>query len=107
MLSKCANPECSAVFRYLHQGKIFFLSPTPELQMASGGACPWLYERFWLCDDCSKQMTIVWRGTQAKLVRLPECAEQSGLLQLLPASEYAVSRGRLRGRAAHAGADDV
>src|ERR1700752_692239 len=30
MLSKCANPECSEILRYLHQGKIFCLSPTPE-----------------------------------------------------------------------------
>jgi hypothetical protein len=23
MVSKCANPDCSAVFRYFHQGKLF------------------------------------------------------------------------------------
>ena len=32
MLSKCANPECFEQFRYLHQGKIFLLTPPPELQ---------------------------------------------------------------------------
>ena len=106
MLSKCANPECFEVFRYLHQGRIFFLSPTREVQMVTGNAFPSLHERFWLCDNCSKQMTIIWGGTRAKLVRLPVEAEQPGPLQLLPAAEYAVSRGRLRGRAAYAGRDD-
>jgi len=105
MLSTCANPACSEVFRYLHQGKIFFLSPTPEVQMATGGTCPWLYERFWLCDNCSKQMTIVWRGMQAKLVQLPVKLEPEGTFQLLPASEYALTHGRLRGRAACATQD--
>ena len=30
MLSKCANPECSEQFRYLHQGKMFCLIPAPK-----------------------------------------------------------------------------
>jgi hypothetical protein len=36
MLSKCANPGCSETFRYLCQGKIFCLSPTPEVETSSG-----------------------------------------------------------------------
>jgi hypothetical protein len=108
MLSKCANPECSEVFRYLHQGKIFLLSPTPEVQMATENACPSLYERFWLCDRCSKLMTVVWAGTGAKLVSLPS-ATAPGPSSLPPAPERAFGndvRNRLRGRAASAGPDD-
>jgi len=96
MLSKCVNPECSEVFRYLRQGKIFLLSPTPEVQMVAGTAHPWLYERFWLCDKCSKQMTVVWGGTEAKLVALPARTEQ----------ETGMNKGRLRGHAAAVGRDD-
>jgi len=71
VLSKCANPECSEQFRFLHEGKVFQLTPTPEVQEMSEGAFPGLYERFWLCDRCSKEMTLIWAGTHAKLVPLP------------------------------------
>jgi hypothetical protein len=71
MVSKCANPACSERFLYLHQGKIFQLTPTPEVEEAGGGFVPSLYERFWLCDQCCKQMTLVWAGTEAKVVPLP------------------------------------
>lgn len=71
MLSKCANPECSEQFRYLHQGRLFCLTPTPELQATSYGSLEFLYERFWLCERCSKQMRVVWDGVQATVERLP------------------------------------
>ena len=71
MLSKCANPKCSETLRYLHQGKIFSLAPTPEVQTVTG-LLPALEERFWLCERCSKEMTLVWGGTQVKLVPLPK-----------------------------------
>ena len=70
MVSKCANPECSERFLYLHQGRIFQLTPAPEIAVG-GGFAPQLYERFWLCDKCSKTMTLVWGGTEAELVPLP------------------------------------
>lgn len=71
MLSKCANPACSERFRYLHQGKLFQLTPLPELEAATGIIVPQLYERFWLCDRCSKEMTVVWGGTEAEVIPLP------------------------------------
>ena len=71
MLSKCANPECNEQFRYLHQGKLFHLSPTPEIQAQSDESYEALYERFWLCDQCCKRMSVVWDGTQAAIVSLP------------------------------------
>lgn len=71
MLSKCANPECSEQFRYLHQGRVFCLTPTPEVQATSYGSLEFLYERFWLCDRCSKTMKVVWDGYKAKVEVLP------------------------------------
>jgi hypothetical protein len=106
MLSKCANPDCLEVFRHLHQGKIFFLSPTPEVERATGGEHPALYERFWLCDKCSKQMKVVWGGTQVKLERLPPQTMQNGTAAHGPTSGHEISKGRMRGRAASAGRDD-
>ena len=105
MLSKCANPGCSEVFRYLHEGKVFHLSPTPKVQMAAGSASSSLHERFWLCDECSKRMTVVWDGTQAKVVRLPLNDGPAKPFPPQPAFEREMNGGRLR-RAASVGRDD-
>jgi len=76
MVSKCANPECKEQFRYLHQGKIFHLTPTPDVEKKIRDSSPALYERFWLCDKCCRKMTLVWGGTEAKLIPLPpSCSE--------------------------------
>jgi len=105
MLSKCANPECSEVFRYLHQGRIFHLSPTPEIQKASSH--PSLHERFWLCTECSMKMTLVWGGTQVKLVRVPIAAQTVEEPPPPPGPRIETkTRGRLRGRRASAGSDN-
>jgi hypothetical protein len=65
MLSKCANPGCSASFLYLHQGKLFRLEtsgngddtrigvPDPQGKNSSRRL-----EYFWLCDDCASVMTV-------------------------------------------------
>ena len=103
MLSKCANPECSEIFRYLHEGKVFYLAPTPEVRIARQMLIPELNERFWLCAKCSKEMTLIWGGKQAQLVRLPVKA-----VTLPPPSapKNELRRRRLRGRAASAGRED-
>lgn len=99
MVSKCANPACSEQFRYLHEGKLFHLTPTPEIQASEDGELPFLYERFWLCDACAKKMTLVWGGTGAKLVPLPEKP-----LKLTAVDSGRVVRRRpLKRRAVHAG----
>lgn len=100
MLSKCANPECSAVLRYLRQGKIFYLAPTPDVQIAMGIQCPTLRERFWLCDRCSKEMTMVWSGTEAQLASLPTKLPAP---VPSPAHKTALKKMRARSRAASAG----
>lgn len=98
MLSKCANPECSEVLRYLHQGKIFHLFPSPAVEAAT--LSPAHYERFWLCGQCSQEMTLVWGGTQVKLV--PLAAKPAP--QIPP--EGSSSTRRRRARAASAGRED-
>ncbi|HEX4786747.1 MAG TPA: hypothetical protein VH350_20575 [Candidatus Sulfotelmatobacter sp.] len=101
MLSKCANPECSAVLRYLHQGKLFYLAPTPDVQIAMGMQCPLLHERFWLCDRCSKEMNVVWIGSKVEVAPwptkapdpVPSAARKSALEQIQTRSR-AASAGR-------------
>ncbi len=59
MLSKCANPDCSAPFHYLREGKLF--------QVEAGASGPRLVsdkrparkiEYFWLCGTCADTMTL-------------------------------------------------
>jgi hypothetical protein len=103
MLSKCANPECTEIFRYLHAGKIFYLAPTPNIQIAMGMQHPELFERFWLCAQCSKQMTLVWGGTEVKVVPLPA---KLAIVPRAPATKKPVGGRRSKARSASAGRED-
>jgi hypothetical protein len=99
VVSKCANPDCSEEFRYLRQGKLFLLTPTPDVQAATAGGHASMYERFWLCEQCCKQLTLVWGGAEAKVVPL---AAKSPTLPAV-VSARAVAKEQPRRRAAHAG----
>lgn len=57
MVSKCANPNCASVFRYLHEGRLFHVPGQATKGTFSGGSAH--DEFFWLCSECSKQLTIV------------------------------------------------
>jgi hypothetical protein len=83
MLSKCANPECSAKFRYLHEGKVFRVEPDatshpskpPHIELAAAVPQRALIakkpadrpEYFWLCSSCSERSTV---GTDSRGVVL-------------------------------------
>jgi hypothetical protein len=64
MLSKCASPGCSNVFRYLHEGKLYLIDfkaalirrkyPAANTPQESKAAL----EYAWLCADCARDLTI-------------------------------------------------
>lgn len=62
VLQKCANPVCSAQFRYLHQGKLFEVeiqysdSPPNDQREPSNGNVH--VERWWLCSVCAAHTTV-------------------------------------------------
>jgi hypothetical protein len=64
MLAKCANPACSARFRYLHEGRLFAIeSDTGSARIGlmsdpeyTGGRHRLQY--FWLCSSCCRTMTL-------------------------------------------------
>jgi hypothetical protein len=66
MVSKCANPKCSAPFQYFREGKIFQVEvdgsggirPTGPQLVSSSRKTPRL-EHFWLCGKCSTTMTLM------------------------------------------------
>jgi hypothetical protein len=71
MLSKCANPACSNLFLYLHQGKLFRLDTNTlrlEGESSSRKKRPRI-EYFWLCDNCAAEMTVVFRKGKGVVVR--------------------------------------
>lgn len=73
MLSKCANPSCSASFRYFHQGKLFRMeteSPAHESDEATtAGRIARRTEFFWLCDKCSSEVTLEYDAKGSVKVR--------------------------------------
>lgn len=70
MLSKCANPVCTSVFRYLHEGRLFLVNKASALSLTQSGSDDSQAERFWLCDTCARQMRIAWNGDGLQLVGL-------------------------------------
>lgn len=66
MISKCANPACSARFLYLHDGKLFrFEREAQNADEVLVGFDPTVLKRsngvdfFWLCKKCSETMTLI------------------------------------------------
>lgn len=67
MISKCANPGCSARFLYLHTGKLYrfervnkddtqpLLGFGPDVRHHSRRV-----EFFWLCEKCAASLTLVY-----------------------------------------------
>ncbi len=62
MLSKCANPGCTATFLYLHQGKLFRLNVGNDVPVSSSvpqkAKTASHVEFFWLCSDCASELTV-------------------------------------------------
>ena len=63
MLHKCVNPDCSAQFRYLHQGRLFEIE-IQYLETADSAGRGTLrigkgyVERCWLCDRCATHTAL-------------------------------------------------
>lgn len=82
MVANCANPSCSAVFRYLYDGIIFHVTYKPAGASISG---PSTNERFWLCGDCSAKMTLISKGSGVLAVARPDSSkkQQGGGIEAL------------------------
>ena len=57
MISKCANPSCSAAFHTLRDGRVFVREV--EVDPHSGGARQRRVLRYvWLCNSCCQKLTV-------------------------------------------------
>jgi len=75
MISKCANPACSAHFLYLHQGRVFrILRDAEDKRELQLGVDPTVskhsqVEFYWLCEGCSRTMTIRYQKDSGIIVQ--------------------------------------
>jgi len=84
MVSKCANPDCPATFRYFHEGKLFRLETTTGLdRRRSLGDDDDVMSRplrrltfHWLCENCAAKMTLTFDKNTGVRVR-PNVQTQS------------------------------
>jgi len=81
MVSKCANPDCSVPFRYFHTGKLFRAESSlgfdrrRTMGQDSQQSKPLRrLEFFWLCEDCSAKMTLIFDQASGVAVRPRERA---------------------------------
>ena len=64
MLAKCANPACSARFRYFHEGKLLAIESTIDSSTTGSPTesdytvRPKRVRYFWLCPMCCCAMTF-------------------------------------------------
>lgn len=84
MLSKCANPKCTAAFRYLHSGKLFRMEVPGFTSMGNtpehARKPPQRTEFFWLCEECAVRMTIIYNKDEGVITRpLPSFRAGAGL----------------------------
>jgi len=59
MVSNCANPACSAIFRYLYDGQLFHLPVGSATAPDADAPAASTLESFWLCTECSRKMTLI------------------------------------------------
>ncbi len=73
MVSKCANPACSAPFHYLREGKVFRLEieerSDPRSQLLPTKRAVGHVEYFWLCGSCALILTL--RVNDGKVITVP------------------------------------
>ena len=84
MLSKCANPDCSASFRYFHTGKLFRAEVSVGLdrrrtlgQDERRDKPLRRLEFFWLCEGCAQSMTLSFDKETGIMVRRKDYARSA------------------------------
>lgn len=82
MVSKCANPNCSAVFRYLREGRLFHFELRKSNSLRKGSVTQNVggHECFWLCATCSVKMTLVKDNGYVSVRPLESVAARAGAI---------------------------
>jgi hypothetical protein len=95
MISTCANPSCSTPLRYLRDGRIYQFEVRSCSTSSTGTKDPAGKKavrqvcHFWLCGECSSQLTLVLdQLTGVKVIPLQQAFT---LPQLEPDSAHVVA----------------
>ena len=105
MLQKCANPLCTAEFRYLHEGKLFEvetqyrgISATPAERTPRNGKAH--VELYWFCKSCSARLVLSFDREQGAMTMRSHVESNDiavGILpQLIRRNAHEVSRVLIR-----------
>ncbi len=65
MLHKCANPECANQYKYFSEGLLFEFQVDRDnnyMPLTVPAAGERRREIFWLCDNCSRRLTLECRA---------------------------------------------
>ncbi len=57
MVSTCANPQCSAPFHHIHEGRLFVIDPRDRKGVAPQRQSVGL-QFYWLCQTCAERFTV-------------------------------------------------
>lgn len=78
MVSKCANPRCSAVLHRLRDGRLFAFELRSEPE-----AVTHRHQYHWLCTECTKTLTLRCKdGSEVVVVTRKKGASAPSLLPL-------------------------
>jgi hypothetical protein len=91
MLKKCANPACTAIFRYLREGKMFYVETEvfatadlsfPNAERKKGSR---RLEHYWLCEACCVHVTLTFDQHKGVLtVPLPDGVGKKTIRMMSP-----------------------
>jgi hypothetical protein len=99
VISKCANPKCPAVFRYLHEGRLFEFEVRSFNEMSTAPSMDGTRDKpareiecFWLCDACASTMSLVRKPHTHEVIVVPlhegiqedKCASNSAIDEQSP-----------------------
>ena len=91
MLHKCANPACTTTFRYLREGKMFyvetevFAAPDPAYPATERKKGSRRVEHYWLCDECCVHITLTFDTHKGVLtVPLPDGVGKKTIRMMSP-----------------------
>lgn len=85
MVSKCANPKCTARMKYLHEGRLFVVQTSSSVrywrqESDSFSAPPGRQiEHYWLCDSCAHSMKVTADGTLAHVSLIPKMSHAEAM----------------------------
>jgi hypothetical protein len=92
VISQCANPGCSAPFRYLREGKLFQLYTDPEPGTGERTETSRRIEYYWLCGRCAATITLLFEHKDGTVrVHLKHPGESGGFM---PANEAQTIKAR-------------